>query len=262
MSDPMTPEVKDWMKRTDVEPPDANESARQVRARLPGVRQRRRWWPFPVFYRQPETPANEHPTSTPATNGHTPTVIGRTSSMLSPVKAITAGALVFAVGGVLLIAQPFDQQRGSVPGAEVTDEAMAPAFVTGRYIWSGTQTAPPERSTSEDGMQHIRGDSWAGITVESSDPRLTGEASFVLDRDIYPGQVGAGRGTVLIENENGSWTGSVVLLIRPADGNSWPGVSRMTGTGDYEGLSVLLLGSDGTGEFEAVILPGPLPEGE
>ena len=78
MSDPMTPDVKDWMKRTDVEPPDANESARQVRARLPGVRQRRRWWPFPVFYRKPETPPTEQSTSTPTTNGHTPTITGRT----------------------------------------------------------------------------------------------------------------------------------------------------------------------------------------
>jgi hypothetical protein len=36
--------------------------------------------------------------------------------MLSPVKAITAGALVFAIGGVMLVAQPFEQQVG-LPGA-------------------------------------------------------------------------------------------------------------------------------------------------
>jgi len=29
--------------------------------------------------------------------------------MFSPAQVITAGALVFALGGVLLIAQPFDQ---------------------------------------------------------------------------------------------------------------------------------------------------------
>ena len=39
--------------------------------------------------------------------------------MLSPVKAITAGALVFALSGAFLIAQPFDQQA-SVPGAQST----------------------------------------------------------------------------------------------------------------------------------------------
>ncbi len=41
--------------------------------------------------------------------------------MFSPANAITAGALVFAIGGVMLIAQPFDQQV-SVLGA-TTDEA-------------------------------------------------------------------------------------------------------------------------------------------
>jgi len=37
--------------------------------------------------------------------------------MLSPVKAITAGAFIFAIGGAFLIAQPFGQQQSSVPGA-------------------------------------------------------------------------------------------------------------------------------------------------
>ena len=42
--------------------------------------------------------------------------------MFSPVKAITAGALVFAVGGLLLIAQPFDQPGVGVPGAQSTGD--------------------------------------------------------------------------------------------------------------------------------------------
>ena len=52
--------------------------------------------------------------------------------MFSPVKAITAGALVFALGGVLLIAQPFDQQGGSVPGAATDADIVPPVEVTGR----------------------------------------------------------------------------------------------------------------------------------
>ncbi len=68
MSDPMTPEVREWMKRTDTEPPDAQGSARQVMAGLPEVRQRRRWWPFPVFYRNTQTSSTtdtSEPQSTP-----------------------------------------------------------------------------------------------------------------------------------------------------------------------------------------------------
>jgi hypothetical protein len=166
------------------------------------------------------------------------------------VTAIAIGLLAGSAFGV------------AAQDAEVSDEAMSPAVVTGRYIFNGTQTASPEYSRSEDGVDSWRGDSWEGITVESSDPRFTGEAAFELDRDIYPGRVGAGWATVLITNENGSWTGSDVHLIRPNDGNSWPGLSRLTGTGDYEGLSVVLLDAKGNGEFEAVIFPGPLPEGE
>jgi hypothetical protein len=56
--------------------------------------------------------------------------------MFSPVKAITAGALIFAIGGAFLIAQPFGQQGGSVPGAVTDTEAMRPALVTARWCTS------------------------------------------------------------------------------------------------------------------------------
>jgi hypothetical protein len=180
--------------------------------------------------------------------------------MFSPVSAITAGAIVFALGSVMLIAQPFDQQS-SVPGAEVADESMPPAQVSGRYIYDGIQTQRPEFSRSEDGVEHFRGDSWAGITVESSDPRLAGEASFTLDRDIYPGRFGTVWGTGIITNEAGSWTGSTVGVIRPDDGIAWRTWDQFTGSGAYEGLSVIL-DKESNGEFEGVIVPGPLPDGE
>ena len=64
------------------------------------------------------------PSPIPAANGHTPTVIGRTQIMFSPAKAITVGALVFAIGGALVIAQPLGQQGSTVPGAET--EVAAP----------------------------------------------------------------------------------------------------------------------------------------
>jgi hypothetical protein len=262
MSDPMNPEVRDWLKRTAAEPPDAHQSARQVMARLPEVRQRRRWWPFPVIHREPQsvpttTAATQHePSFIPAT-----TAIGRTQTMLSPVKAITVTALVFTIGGMMLIAQPFDRQGGNVPGAEVTDESMSPSQVSGRYIYQRSQTRHRELFRSEDGVERFPGDSWADITVESSDPRLAGEASFTLDRDIYPGRIGIVWGTGVITNEAGSWTGSTVGVIRPEDGIAWRTWDQFTGSGAYEGLSVML-DKESNGEFEGVIVPGPLPQGE
>ena len=128
-----TPEVGAWLKGREARPADSQDTARRVAARVPQVRQRSRWWPFPVVYRKSATrdpidKTTTQPRPVPASSGHTPNVIGRTTSMPSPAKAITAGAFVFAIGGVLLIAQPFGQQQGSVPGAESGDaEAAASA---------------------------------------------------------------------------------------------------------------------------------------
>ncbi len=107
--------VGSWLREEDPAPPDSLQSARQVATRLPLVRQQSRWWPLPLVRRTPTptwaTDTTEYqPSHIPATNGHTPTVTGRTTSMLSPVKSITAAAIIFALGGAFLIAQPFDRQ--------------------------------------------------------------------------------------------------------------------------------------------------------
>ena len=59
--------------------------------------------------------------------------------MFSPVKAIVAGALTFALLGVLSIAQPFDQQGATVPGAPVASPSPVSA---GR---AGGQSRPCHR---------------------------------------------------------------------------------------------------------------------
>ena len=64
-----------------------------------------------------------------------------------------------------------------------------------------------------------------------------------------------------ITNEAGSWTGSTVGVIRPEDGIAWRTWDQFTGSGAYEGLSVML-DKESNGEFEGVIVPGPLPDGE
>ena len=124
-----------WFSDREVAPENPDEGVARVMSELPQTRQQGRWLPLPLHRSKvasttPSTSdtADYQPSPIPATNGHTPTVIGRTQSMLSPAKAITAGALVFALGGALLIAQPF-QQQGSVPGAEA--EAVASTWVTG-----------------------------------------------------------------------------------------------------------------------------------
>jgi hypothetical protein len=128
------PVLRSWLKTREVAPPDATQSVAHVMTQVPRTRQRGHWWPLPVFGRGSVAPPAVsstalQPTPIPSMHGHTLTTTGRTHVMFSPAKAITAGALVFALGGVLLISQPFNQQGGSVPGAapgdaEVTNETL------------------------------------------------------------------------------------------------------------------------------------------
>jgi hypothetical protein len=103
--------------------------------------------------------------------------------MFSPVKAITAGALVFALGGVLLIAQPFDQQRGTVPGAATDAEFVAPVEVTGvglepasADLCSQTRQDGDETTLPGSNEQYTCTTSWS-----FSDDRLSGRLTRIRD---------------------------------------------------------------------------------
>jgi len=221
-----TPEVGSWLKGREAPHPDSQQTAHQVAARLPHVRQRGRWWPLPSFRRPPSTDQmdDNQPASIPAPNGHTPTVTGRTQPMFSPVKAITAGALVFAIGGVLLIAQPFDQQGGSVPGAATDAEPAQTVEVTGQVAFA--HPGNPE-------------------TWTTNDPRLTGTGSWVMTEgspvERVPSYFLASRS---LETDDGTWRQLPVptvnipgdqgnMLLRERDPH-WDMV--LVGEGGYEGL--------------------------
>ena len=210
--------------------------------------------------------------------------------MFSPIKAITAGALVFALGGVLLIAQPFDQ-GGSVPGAAVDDDALRPALVTGTITyyddseeeftclsgpWSGCLERP-----SADRIRRFR---TVGLpaSVEMSDPRLSGDVTENVRTDGFESatlpdvpelntehfreeDVRIAWGTVRIENETGTWEGtSIASSTIAGDG---PSMTLLEGTGAYDGLSAILyegvtdIGDDGTEVYsiDGMIFPGVLP---
>ena len=148
--------LKDWLRDTTDDTPDAQASADRLLARVPEIRQRSRWWPWLPGRRRPH---DETPSS----------LSGRTRSMLSPVKAITASALIFALGGVLLIAQPFDQE-GSVPGAEQATDYPDPVYVTAYYTGGGGNDGedPPSEPYGPAWLTQ-----WTGtVQHQRSDPRL------------------------------------------------------------------------------------------
>jgi hypothetical protein len=172
--------------------------------------------------------------------------------MLSPVKAITAGALIFAIGGVLLIAQPFDQQpQGGVPGAQ-SDDGEVYTIESFRVI----------SETDEEPVVYIH-------AKEASDPRLSGTWTTFWDcADYQRGDIEVCVGSVRVENEGGTWLGRTEgfwIQLEPAPGLTVPHAFERTvleGQGDYAGLTVLHQDTWNSEEGEAevgVIFEGALP---
>jgi hypothetical protein len=250
-----------WMKDAEFAPPDPSSSAHQVAARLPQTRQLgRRWW-LPSYKRMRTNPpaadrtTEYQPSPVPATNGQTPTVIGRTTSMLSPVKAITAGALVFAVGGAFLIAQPF-QQQASVPGAESADFVEPVEFTA---VLTPGPWVSNENCENIGGMRQCRGQAWTPDITEVSDPRLDGEMTLSANINKWPGQPMLSMETYRITNEDGAWQGSFPSVYESFDQTSGAQSVVLVGEGDYEGLYAWMDVTDWSA-VSGVIFSYPPPE--
>jgi hypothetical protein len=180
----------------------------------------------------------------------TPTPRWRIRSMFSPAKAITAGALVFALGGVMLIAQPFDRQGSTVPGAATDDPAMAPSFFSGAPGDDWVHTSPVTERR-EDGVVDGTGESYT-VSWEANDPRISGTATFNMNETDYrtgattlapTGDIGSIRTYLFrIVNDDGSWEGQLQeLVLEPSEFSSTSG--WLTGTDAYEGLRAYLVWS-------------------
>jgi hypothetical protein len=170
-----------------------------------------------------------------------PNVTRRTMTMLSPVKAIVAGALV-ALGGLLLMAQPMAQPEVGAPGAERADLSGASVNVTQECVGHDPCI-------------------WT-----ASDPRLTGTLAHEwlggVDVEAAPAEgLGAGfdYAEVTFEGTEGSWTGHLYAL--------WPEPSQgflvLSGAGANEGwqyvASYIDPEPDGDLEWTGTLYEGALP---
>ena len=236
-----------WFDDTDPTPPDTRQTAVQVMGRVPETRQRGRWWPVPSFRRQTQpaavTDTVGYPSNrVPAGNAHAPTVNGRTQIMFSPAMAITAGALVFALGGMFLAAQPFAEQEAVVP-------AMQPTALRGEQV-TVTQACdfdvdPP------------------ACTWTSSDPRLTGALTIESWNDIFvtgPQQPDSFTWMAnTFEGPDGTWSGHVYVIW----GEPTQSFLVLSGSGAHEGwhfvASNLDPDSDGYFDWTGVMYEGELP---
>jgi len=294
-----TPSLGTWLKDTDVTPPDPQARARQIMTGLPEREKRRTWWPFHRQTTSGARPTTDQTTQfqappVPASNGHTPTVTGRTQSMFSPAKAIAAGALIFAIGGVLLIAQPFDQQAGSVPGAATDAEFAAPVEVTGRFaptfrsfetlseggdgtvlpgaweFWSypGTVTASDSRLSGS--YIRVNNDQWIVNNGLESSEALLAACSTDPECDVTEGiSVGFQQSATSIENDEGTWRmrpqfGADMFTDLIFDEEGEPFIEVYDGEDAYEGLVAVLELTDRGGPvpfvgfiLDARVLPEP-----
>jgi hypothetical protein len=185
----------------------------------------------------------DQPSPIPATNGHVPNVIGRTQTMFSPVKAIIAGALVFALGGMFLIAQPFSQQ-GSVPSAEQTVEPVAPVMVTSETTGLLCQ---PEPTPEVDGPVSRTYGLTCEVLKEWSDPRLEGTDTYVENSTSY--DLADGDTLAMFSKVHDIVTDEGAWRMRPDLRFEFPGTPDISdfpewwvldGEGAYAGLSLLL----------------------
>lgn len=157
-----------------------------------------------------------------------------------------AGALAVAMGGILLIAQPFDRGGTSTPGANVDLEPVPPVAISASY--SG---GPSIREESWEGKTGSGGDrftngAWEWQTIEeATDARLAGTATIAWNHDEYAASAGDTNGptvshsTLRIENDMGAWQSLPTLYLNDegAPSFSWPVV--LIGEGDYAGSYVV-----------------------
>ncbi len=260
-----------WYRGREVAPRDLQEGIARVMAEVPRTRQQGRWLPLGLVRPKAQTPTatdkNEYrPSLHPASNGHVPIVIGRTQTMFSPSKAIIAGALVFALGGMFLVAQPFAQQ-GNIPGAEATAGPSIPAEVIGP-LGAGyfTATDTPVSNGTFDWQPGPDFTEAAGVTAVTdfvaSDPRISGEATWTSTARFYPyGDEGGvdpavWAAAVRIENADGAWVGTMTGYHDPEEATrEW---NVVTGEGAYEGLAAVFRFVADEG-YEGVIVPGGMP---
>ena len=277
----MQPLLEVWLREREIPRPHVQTGVARVMADVPRTRQQGRWWPLPVSRPKAQTATatdtgEYRPSPIPATNGHAPTVIGRTQSMFSPVKAIVAGALVFALGGAFLIAQPFERQ-GSVPGVEQgaapADSAPdVPHQFSGPCTYAGASSVAYGEEDGrflqqlEDGRFPHREQSRA--ICEMDDARLSGTLYQLWNHEGIGGpKFGADgevlAGTVELVNDDGSWVGTTRGYIVNGPPRTLYWQHELTGTGAYDGYSALAYAvGEGMGdhEFEGFVFPGELPE--
>jgi hypothetical protein len=174
---------------------------------------------------------------------------------------------------------------GSAVGVAAQDQATEPGPEAASLVSGASQEAAlscgtvafPEETQGE-GVVRQRGRVCGG-TAQMSDPRLSGEMTFMDNADRYIPGVGPDDtdpwaladeetfsdivwGSVTIVNDGGTWEGQSVGTSDKTQGLRGITYHELAGTGAYDGLSaVLFMLEDETGlPLTGVIFPGALTD--
>ena len=173
---------------------------------------------------------------------------------------LLAAVLSISLAGVVVVAQEETERFSTGTGA---------AWFTGR----GTG-APiffdPEVEVEPGQWFKARGAELHGVTIESTDPRFTGEWSVTVNADEYPIWLGEReevvhleRDTVRLQNPEGSWLGTGTIVERREDGELTDdeGMWILEGEGAFENLTAYVLVDflEAPGEDEILIRGAILP---
>ena len=154
--------------------------------------------------------------------------------MFSPVKAITAGALVFAIGGMLLIAQPFSERAGYVPGQQASPAGSLDLGDRTLVLANTTdQTTSQAANITRAGDIVQYRDLAYLYEQQATDSRLDGTLEVVINFDERQDGSATMWGTETVTNEGGTWEGPMTGVIA-ADGTHYV-LGTLRGTGEYEG---------------------------
>lgn len=176
------------------------------------------------------------------------------------VKDRSARAALFfgvllAFGSTGVVAQPDEAEPPEVDAAQQAVPVAGTSTLVGQLS--------PGVTALDGAIIRVRGNEL--VTVEeSSDPRVTGQATISVNYDAYPGPNGmpgttqVRYGEMRLENEDGAWSGTFTGSL---NGAGFLQTYWLEGEGAYEGLSYVVTagGSGNTWQSSGLIFPGELP---
>lgn len=150
--------------------------------------------------------------------------------------------------------------------AEDTTSKAADFYSTGAIVGDLVGVVEPTEEQLADGVRQMRGLTLAGIPIEMSDPRVSGQLTFSANgsgQDFEHGGANIESRAYRLENDGGAWTGSGQFVNAGTEDGPLLSVDTaiLTGEGDYEGLTAFLL-SEGveTGrDFQIVVIGTEAP---